>query len=63
MQSNENPRLEITLADNEPAGYRCSVCEQIFILPEDRNPKEAAIELLAAFQEHVVVEHGREAQN
>jgi hypothetical protein len=63
MQTSEKPRLEITPADNEPVGYRCSACGQIFILPEDRSPRDAAIELLAAYQEHVVVEHAREARD
>jgi hypothetical protein len=61
MQTTENPRLEITPADKEPVGYRCSACGQIFILPEDRSPRDATIELLAAYQEHVVVEHARQA--
>ena len=37
--------------------YECSLCRQRFILPEDREPKEAAAELLAAFKEHVGEQH------
>jgi len=63
MQPNEKPHLVITAAEDEHIGYRCSVCGQLFLLPDDQSPKEAAIELLASFQEHVVVEHALEAKN
>jgi len=37
--------------------YECSLCQQRFILPEDRDPKDGATELLAAFKEHAGEEH------
>jgi hypothetical protein len=37
---------------------RCSLCGQVFLLPEDRNPNEAVVELLAAFDYHVREVHG-----
>ncbi|MGO9272437.1 MAG: hypothetical protein ACLQOO_19775 [Terriglobia bacterium] len=37
--------------------YECSLCCQRFILPEDREPKDGAAELLAAFKEHVRDQH------
>ena len=40
-------------AKGEPMTYRCSQCDQIFLLPEDRGPKDAATELWAAFQDHL----------
>ncbi len=43
--------------------YECSACGQIFVLPEDRSPKEAVTELRAAFQEHVRSEHSREVND
>jgi len=44
-------------AKGEPMTYRCSQCEQMFLLPEDRGPKDAAAELWAAFQDHVAEVH------
>ena len=40
--------------------YRCSICDHPFLPPEDRSPKEAMEELLAAFNEHVRDEHSTE---
>lgn len=40
-------------AKGEPINYRCSLCGQMFILPEDRSPKEGISEVWAAFNEHV----------
>jgi len=37
--------------------YECSLCGQPFILPEDREPRDGAAELLAAFREHVREQH------
>ena len=37
--------------------YECSLCSQRFILPEDRDPKDAAAELVAAFKEHAREQH------
>jgi hypothetical protein len=42
--------------------YQCSRCGQPFILPEDRNPKDGAAELLAAFREHVGEQHPEEVE-
>ena len=40
-----------------PFHYACSLCHQRFILPEDRDLKSAAAELLAAFKEHIREQH------
>jgi hypothetical protein len=37
--------------------YECSLCRQRFTLPEDRDAKTGAAELLAAFNEHVREQH------
>ena len=37
--------------------YACSLCDQRFILPEDRYLRSAAAELLAAFKEHARQQH------
>jgi len=63
MQANEKPHLVMTDGKAEPLAYRCSLCGQLFLLPDDRIPKEAAAELLAAFQEHVGEEHAKEAKD
>jgi hypothetical protein len=52
------PRLVINgKTTGEPICYRCSVCDEVFLLHEDRTPKEAAAELLAVFSEHVREKH------
>jgi len=38
--------------------YRCSLCGQEFIAPEDRSAKEGMAELWAAFDEHIEEVHG-----
>jgi hypothetical protein len=54
----EKPRLLlIPWVKGEPLAYRCSRCCQVFLLPEDRTPKEGAAEVWAAFWEHVDKEH------
>jgi hypothetical protein len=64
MEPKEKPRLvEATWVTGEPFAYLCSRCRQVFLLPEDPDPKNAAIELLAAFQEHLGEEHANEATN
>lgn len=63
MQANEKPHLVMTEDKGEPMAYKCSLCGQLFLLPDDRSPKEAAAELLAAFQEHVGEEHAQEAKD
>ena len=64
MEPNEKSRLMVTAwAKNEPLAYQCSRCDQIFLLPEDRDPKDAVIELRAAFQDHLGEEHADEAKN
>ena len=59
---NEKPRLVMTASKDQPMNYQCSLCGQAFILPDDRHPKDAAAELLAAFQEHVAEEHAEKAE-
>jgi hypothetical protein len=50
----ERPQLVISpWVKGEPIAYRCSVCGRIFLLPEDRNAKEAMAELWATFGDHV----------
>ena len=64
MNSSEKPRLVVTeWVKDEPVAYQCSLCGQIFLLPDDRTPKEAAAELRAAFHQHVGEEHGGEAED
>ena len=46
----------------EPVHYKCSACNQMFILPEDRTPKEAMAEVWAAFHEHVRDVHPEEKE-
>jgi hypothetical protein len=62
MQEKEKPQLVMTGDKGEPMAYHCSVCGQLFLLPDDRSPKDAAAELLAAFQEHVGEEHAEKAE-
>jgi uncharacterized OB-fold protein len=62
MQSNKKPRLAVT-GWSEPVAYRCSLCGQVFLPPEDRSPKDAALELLAAFQNHVEEVHAEGVKN
>jgi hypothetical protein len=40
-----------------PFSYECSLCGQKFLLPDDRDPKEAVAEVRAAFKDHVREEH------
>jgi hypothetical protein len=50
MAASEKPRLVVTeWVKGEPIACKCSGCGQVFLLPDDRGPKEAATELLAAF--------------
>jgi hypothetical protein len=64
MSSSEKPRLEVTeWVRGEPVAYKCSRCGQIFLLPDDQSPKEAAAELLAAFHDHVGEVHGDEGKD
>ncbi len=63
MQANGKPHLVVTSwIQGEPMSYQCSRCSQIFLLPEDRSPKDGAAELLAAFQEHVGEEHAEKGE-
>jgi hypothetical protein len=60
---NEKPRLVVRSQNKwDPIAYECSVCGQRFLLPEDRSPKEAAAELLGAFNEHVLEKHPEHAE-
>ena len=63
MQEKEKPKLVMTGGKDEPMVYQCSLCDQLFLLPDDRTPKDAAAELLAAFQEHVAEEHSEKAKD
>ncbi len=55
----ERPELVTTnWPRGEAMGYKCSLCGQVFLPPEDRTPKEAAAEVMAAFKEHVREQHG-----
>ncbi len=64
MEPDETPRLVVTAgAKGEPLAYQCSRCGQLFLLPEDRDPKDAAVELRAAFQDHLGEEHADEAKD
>jgi hypothetical protein len=63
MHTNEKPHLVMTGARGEPMAYQCSLFGQLFLLPDDRSPKDAAAELLAAFQEHVGEEHAEEGKD
>jgi hypothetical protein len=57
----ERPKLVLSpWIKGERFSYRCSICDQPFLLPEDRSPKEAMEEVLAAFNEHVCDEHQME---
>jgi hypothetical protein len=58
----ERPKLVCSpWIKGEPFSYGCSICGQPFPPPEDRSPKEAMQELLAAFNEHIRDEHSMEA--
>ena len=64
MQLNEKPHLVVTSwVKGEPISYGCSRCGQIFLVPEDRSPKDAAAELLAAFRDHVGEVHAEKAND
>jgi len=55
---NEFPQLILYDLDTvEPLTYRCSTCGQMFLLPEDRTPKEAVAEMWIAFKDHVRESH------
>jgi hypothetical protein len=61
MLMSEKPRLIMTdWCRGEAMVYECSRCGRVFILPEDRTPKEAAAELVAAFNDHVREAHPEE---
>ncbi len=53
-------RPQLVIADwikGEPIAYKCSLCGQTFLLPEDQTPKEGVAELWAAFNDHVGEAH------
>jgi hypothetical protein len=60
MQTEKKPYLMITGSKERPTSFRCSSCGQLFLLPDDRIPQEATLELVSAFQEHIVEEHAEE---
>jgi len=53
MQVNEKPYLGTTGTKGEPMTYECSLCGHVFLVRDDLSPKDAAEELVAAFEEHV----------
>jgi hypothetical protein len=54
----ERPKLVLSpWIKGEPLSYRCSFCDQPFLLPEDRSPKEAMEEVWTAFEQHIRDEH------
>ena len=64
----EEPKLVLSpWIKGEALGYMCSICGQVFLLPEDRTPKKAMEEVIDAFKEHIREGHfeaqelGREA--
>lgn len=60
---NEIPRIVLShWVKGEPINYICSVCGRVFLFPEDRNPKEGAAEVMAAFHEHVSAKHSVEGE-
>ncbi|MGH9431652.1 MAG: hypothetical protein ACRD3T_08925 [Terriglobia bacterium] len=59
-------KAELILSDwvkGEPFAYRCSLCGQRFLPPEDRSPKEGMAEVWAAFMEHVREERGESCRS
>lgn len=60
MQVHEKPCLGMTGAKGEPMTYECSLCGQLFPVPDEGSPEDAAAELTAAFQEHVGTCRGSE---
>ncbi len=58
----EKPQLVVAspARDGVHFFYECSLCRQRFILPEDRDPKNGAAELLAAFKEHTREQHAEQ---
>jgi len=50
----EKPQLALsTWSKGGTICYKCSVCNQSFILPEDVTPTQGIAEVFAAFEEHV----------
>jgi len=58
----EKARLIISVSADEPVAHRCSKCGKLFLFPEDRLPKQAAADLVAAFREHVRESHPEDAK-
>ena len=57
----ERPQLVIgPWIKGEPFTYKCSLCGQAFMPPEDGSPKEAMAELWTAFNEHVREVHAKD---
>jgi hypothetical protein len=54
----ETPHLVMTdWVRGTPVVYQCSLCRQKFMLPEDRTPRDAMVEVWAAFSDHVRENH------
>jgi len=45
------------LVKGEPPVYRCSLCDQVFLLAEHGTPKETMAKLWRAFKDHVRIIH------
>jgi hypothetical protein len=59
--SDEKPQLVMSSWEKgAPLIYKCSLCGQGFLLPEDRSPKEGVAELWAAFNDHVREKHAED---
>jgi uncharacterized OB-fold protein len=57
----ERPQLRMSRwTKGKPMTCECSACGQTFLPPEDRSPKQAMQELLAAFEQHIREMHGDE---
>lgn len=60
----EKPHLTMSpWIKGQPLLYRCSLCDQTFVFPEDRAYKEGAAELWAAFLDHVKERHPQDVES
>lgn len=58
---NERPQLVMEAsARGEAIVYKCSACGQMFLLPNEQTPKDAAAKLWAAWNQHVQEKHSDE---
>ena len=47
----------------QPLVYKCSLCDQTFVFPEDRGYKEGAAEVWTAFLVHVKERHPQDLES